>query len=297
MSLRLSSRLVGDVLVLDLSGRITLGEGSTVLRDSIKKVVAEGQKKILLNIGDVNYIDSSGVCVLAMAAIEPRQQGGCLKLLNPTKKVHDLLQITKLYSLFEIFTDENIALESFIVPELRCCCPLCGFVSGPPILDGKLILWPPQVCRNARCEARFTIVPSGSKTQALVRTVRIQTYKDEYFELQTGPFFNVKIVGRLDLFSSPALKKSWQPIPVPRRVLFDLSATTEIDDAGREALEDLLAKRGKDESAVVSLEGLGSEQKGMFPNSPPFYQNRATALAALGDVSDSPPLHARVLNE
>jgi hypothetical protein len=141
------------------------------------------------------------------------------------------------------------------------------------------------------------VVSSRNHSQAIVRTVRIQSYKDEYFELQSGQPFTVKIVGRLDLFSSSALKKSWQALPVPRRVIFDLSRTTEIDEAGREALVDLLAKQEKDSKAVVSLEGLGAEQMGELPGGPPFYQNKATALAALGDVSDAPPWQTRVLNE
>jgi hypothetical protein len=70
-----------------------------------------------------------------------------------------------------------------------------------------------------------------------------------------------------------------------------------MDASGREALLDLLAKRERDARAVLSLEGFDSEQMGMFPSGPPFYQNKATALAALGDVSDAPPLQARVLNE
>ena len=297
MTLEISERFVGDVLILDLSGRITLGEGARMLRDCIERTVADGKRKILLNVAQVHYVDSSGVCELAKAAIEPRRHGGSLKLLSPTKKVRDLLQITKLYTIFDVYEDESKALKSFSGPELYCCCPLCGYASGPPALGGGFITWPPQLCRNARCEAKFTTYSSQSENQARVESVRIQTYRDEYFELLAGSPFTLKIVGRLDLFSSPALKKAWQAIPLPRRVLFDLSGTTEIDDAGREALVDLLAKRENDARAVVSLESLGSQQVSTFPSGSYFYQTRTTALAALGDVSDAPQLQVRVFSE
>ncbi len=283
MAMKIVSRLVGDVLILDCNGRITQGEGAAALRDTVRNALREGQKKILLNLEEVNYIDSTGVGDLTSAFSTTRNQGGEIKLVGLTQKVHDLLQITKLYTVFDVKDNESAALEAFGAPPLRCCCPLCGQASGPSVMDTPWVIWPPQACRNARCEATFAVVSSRTRGQAVVQTVRIQTYKNEYFELLSGSPFTVKIVGRLDLFSSPALKKAWQAIPQPRRVLFDLSAATEINDAGREALVDLLAKRENDARAVVSLESLSSQQVSTFPSGPYFYQTRTTALAARGD--------------
>ena len=96
MSMKISTRQVDGVTIVDCSGRITLGEGSITLRDTVSQLLTKGQKKILLNLGDVNYIDSSGIGELVSAFTTVRKQGGELKLLNLTKKVHDLLQITKL---------------------------------------------------------------------------------------------------------------------------------------------------------------------------------------------------------
>ena len=108
-----TTRQVDGITILDLSGRITLGEGSVQLRDLIRDLVAKGQTKILLNLGDVNYIDSSGIGELVSAFTSVKNQGGELKLLNLTKKVHDLLQITKLYTVFDIKDDEASAIGSF----------------------------------------------------------------------------------------------------------------------------------------------------------------------------------------
>jgi anti-sigma B factor antagonist len=111
--MKANTRQVDGVSIVDLSGRITLGEGSTMLRDIVRDMIAKGNKKILLNLGDVTYIDSSGIGELVSAFTTVRNGGGELKLLNLTKKVHDLLQITKLYTVFDIKDDEATAIQSF----------------------------------------------------------------------------------------------------------------------------------------------------------------------------------------
>ena len=113
MTMKVSNRQVDGVTIVDMSGRITLGEGSVVLRDTIRDLIGKGQKKILLNLGDVTYIDSSGIGELVSAFTAVRREGGELKLLNLTKKVHDLLQITKLYTVFDIKDDEAAAVKAF----------------------------------------------------------------------------------------------------------------------------------------------------------------------------------------
>ena len=113
MSLSTSMREVNGVVVIDLSGRITLGEASGKLRDTVRDLLSKGNKKILLNLGDVTYIDSSGLGELVSSYTTAANQGATVKLLNVQKKVHDLLQITKLYTVFDSFTDESQAVASF----------------------------------------------------------------------------------------------------------------------------------------------------------------------------------------
>src|ERR1700733_485223 len=110
MSMKVATRQVDGIVVLDLSGRITLGEGSVTLRDAVKDTLAKGSKNILLNLADVDYIDSSGLGELVSAYTSVKNQGGELKLLHLTDKVHDLLQITKLYTVFDIKDDEASAI-------------------------------------------------------------------------------------------------------------------------------------------------------------------------------------------
>ena len=113
MALTIASREVGGVTVLDLSGRITLGEGSVQLREAIRDLISKGSKNILLNMGDVNYIDSSGLGELVSAFTTAKNQSAALKLLSLTKKVKDVLQLTKLYTVFDIYDDEASAIASY----------------------------------------------------------------------------------------------------------------------------------------------------------------------------------------
>ena len=113
VALTIASRELDGVTVLDLSGRITLGEGSVQLREAIRDLISKGSKNILLNLGDVNYIDSSGLGELVGAYTTAKNQGAALKLLNLTRKVKDVLQLTKLYTVFDIYDDEASAIASY----------------------------------------------------------------------------------------------------------------------------------------------------------------------------------------
>jgi len=113
VSMKATIRQVDSVIVIDISGRITLGEGCAQLRELIRDQLSKGNKQILLNLADVTYIDSSGIGELVSAFTAVSNQGGQLKLLNLTKKVHDLLQITKLYTVFDIHDDEAKGIASF----------------------------------------------------------------------------------------------------------------------------------------------------------------------------------------
>lgn len=106
-------RQAGDVTILDMSGEVRIGEGSIALRDAIRKLSSEGKKKLLLNLGGVNYVDSSGIGELIANYTTVSRQGGQLKLLNLTDRIQNLLVITKLLTVFDVYEDEASALKSF----------------------------------------------------------------------------------------------------------------------------------------------------------------------------------------
>jgi anti-sigma B factor antagonist len=113
VAIQATCRQINDVAIVDFSGKITLGDGSALLRKTIRELVDNGQKKIIISLYDVDYIDSSGIGELVSAFTTVKNSGGELKLLNLTKKVHDLLQITKLYTVFDIKDDEATAISAF----------------------------------------------------------------------------------------------------------------------------------------------------------------------------------------
>jgi anti-sigma B factor antagonist len=111
--MKIDTRTVGDIKILDCSGKITLGEGTMTVRNTVRDVLKKGGKKIILNLADVNYIDSSGIGELVSTYTTVTNQGGQLKLLNLTKKIQELLAITKLLTVFQVFDTEQAAMGSF----------------------------------------------------------------------------------------------------------------------------------------------------------------------------------------
>jgi len=111
--LNISERQVGEVTILDMDGKITIGEGSVALRTAIRRLLEEGKKKILLNLAKVGYIDSSGIGELVSSYTAINKENGELKLLNLTQKLQDLLTITKLLTVFDVYESEEEALASF----------------------------------------------------------------------------------------------------------------------------------------------------------------------------------------
>jgi anti-sigma B factor antagonist len=111
--LQATCRQIGEISIVDFSGKITLGEGSAVVRKMVRQLLDNGNRKILLNLADVDYIDSSGIGELVSAYTAVRNVDGEMKLLQLTRRVHDILQITRLFTVFDVQSDEDAALRSF----------------------------------------------------------------------------------------------------------------------------------------------------------------------------------------
>jgi anti-sigma B factor antagonist len=112
--MQIEERIVDDVTILDLKGKMTLGEGDELLKDKINSLVSQGHKKLLLNLADVPYIDSAGLGEIVRTYTSISRQGGKLKLLNVTKRIYDLLVITKLVTIFDSYENEDDAIRSFV---------------------------------------------------------------------------------------------------------------------------------------------------------------------------------------
>ena len=113
MQLKLAKRTVDGIVAIECSGRIVFGDESSLLRDEVKKVIADGNKRLVLNLGEINYIDSGGLGTLVALHTTAHNAGGNIKLANLTRRVDDLLQVTKLLTVFEVHSSEYEALEAF----------------------------------------------------------------------------------------------------------------------------------------------------------------------------------------
>ena len=111
--MQITERQVGDVMILDLKGKITLGEGDELLKDKVNSIVSQGRRKIVLNLAEVPYLDSAGLGEVVRAYTTVSRQGGSLKLLNLTKRITDLLSITKLLTVFDTYDNEAEAIKSY----------------------------------------------------------------------------------------------------------------------------------------------------------------------------------------
>jgi anti-sigma B factor antagonist len=296
MALRFAVSAVGDVTILKLDGRIVLGVESKELRARIKSLLGENRRKILLNLNDVTFVDSAGNGVMVAIHHSALSSGALLKLCHLSRKLQEGWQISKLLTVFDVYSTEADALKSFEFPPVYCLCPICGARCGPSLLRGSR--WAQQSCNDPGCSAQFTVrISQTPEDFASITKLTFQTYEKEFFEIDPGVPFTCRIWGRLDLFSSSALQKCWLALPSPRRVVFDMHRATEINEAGRTALMTLLAGKGDGSKVTISLDGLNREQVAAFPDAAPFYQHMTDALNALGDVSDTPRWLARISEE
>ena len=290
MSLNVRKRTFNGICIFDLMGTLTDGEPILLLRESMRVAINAGIRNFLLNLTDVRYIDSSGLGELVACHYTARNKGGRFKLLNVTAKTKDLLQMTKLLTVFEAFNDEASAIRSFSILALYCTCPFYpnSHHRSAPARFGDEPWWP-QACNSCGC--RFEVETLPSKDQALVRTARIATHSDEssnYVNVISAAPFQVQIVGRISLFSSTVLAALWKVLPQLRRVVFDLKDVTEVEDDQNNSLGQLLMTSGTDARVSVSVENCRKDVKSAFSGSSLVYPTMAEARSALGDISDTP---------
>ncbi len=280
--------MLDEVVILEIAGRITLGEGASYFRDLITRTVIRGDKWILADLSEVSYVDSSGIGELVSTFTTVYNAGGQLKLVNIVKRVRDLLQNTKLYTIFDVFEDQTAAIRSFRGGLRYTYCPLClRFRTRPPTEAGGE--WPPQTCML--CDSEF-VVNSGACADGrlAVTKIKIRTYLDEYLRIEPGPFYRVNFAGRLNRFSCSFLRNAWRALPSARRVIFVVDELTEVADSAPAALGELLADvcSGEDR-AVVMLEGRQTRLLDSFLPFLPAYTDKESALRAMQGISEAGP--------
>ncbi len=280
--LNIRERQAGDVSVLDLNGEIRIGDSAVGLRGAIRELVAAGKKKVILNLAEVRYIDSSGIGEISANTTTLGRMGGALRIAHLTDKVQDLLVITKLLSAFDCYDTVEEALDSFDAEKLYVRCPVHGCDNFISFTGRKGITID---CRQ--CGAKFFTKErsSGDKAGISINSVRLPTYDSEYIDITPGAPTIVKVVGRLDLFASEVLERAWLTVPSPRQVIFRFARHTEITEPGVQKLIALCGSNELDSKAVILT--TSKKAKSLLSTKVAIYEEKRRAIAAVGPLPPS----------
>jgi anti-sigma B factor antagonist len=282
--LKIRERAIGDVTIVDLAGKMLIGEGDDAIRNHVHELVGRGRTKVIFNMAEVPYMDSAGSGEIVRCFTTLARHGGRLKILTPTRKICDIWGIQKLITVFEIFDDVAAALASFGVDTFLSACPLCG-------IDVAFTTIGPSTQRCTSCSAEFVFAGDGAGGAREVDRIRLTTYDGESVSLRSGWPYELSLQGRLDVFAAEGLEDVWRVVPSPRRVLIDLGADCRrVSPRGLGALADLCLP-GPDGGRTVAWLHDGAQDRAVAAGySGPFFHNRAAALAALamGDLQRTP---------
>ncbi len=281
--LNIKERNIGDITVLDMDGKITIGEGSMTLRNVIGGLLEQGRDKIVLNLSGVSYIDSSGIQELTYTFVRIHQANGGMRICHFTQKLQDLLAITKLISVFPVSESVEHAISELTAIELYIICPVYGCHNS--ILFSDLNNRWFVSCFSCGSSIHFqSRLSSDEDKQTLINFLQFPTYDKEYIRVYMETPFRISIISRLDLFASEVLEKAWQSLPFPRRVLFDISYVKEITDTGKQTLLNLCTHKESDSLGVI-LDKREGEKIVFLPSTPVSYEEK-DAVVKLGCIPD-----------
>jgi len=291
--MRLQERYLADLVIVDLSGRCAEAEDAWQVENSVQGIVARGGRKILLNLEKVEYISSTGLGALVRSFTLTSKAGGKLWLSYPTKRVHDLLSITKLLPVFDIVEPRDL-VGALAEQQLEASCPTCD----PPAWLTLQVGAEYQSC--LRCGTRlklasWPVVPDGETVEAPCAVVCVKTYEGEFVELVTSDVHTIAIEKRVDQFSCDIVKDIWSLVPPPRRVIFTVGRRS-YSEKGLKSLLHLCAMSNGDDRAVVLFhqDALGSRDA--LPDHPAIHGDLDSARSALnltGEPLGGPRLTVR----
>jgi anti-sigma B factor antagonist len=304
--MRIDQTDFGDVTVLALKGKMTLGEGDELLKECVRNLIAAGRTKFVLNLENLAYIDSAGNGEIVRTYTTVSRQRGKLVLCNPTKRIIDLLAITKLLTVYEVYESVPEAVQSFQSVSFDVSCPICRPATWNSLLEKASL----QTCTE--CDVRFlprltsgTVAPLEAKSPLIRRPVVtahvnhlwwITYYENSYgresVQLTLGRPSIVAITGRLDLFAFDIIEMAWRSVPPPRHVLFDTTSVQVASTVGMRKLSELCASGEAGSRGVILTRkpAAGSPEPAVPVDGPDTYVDRDRAIERLGNLRDSAQL-------
>lgn len=279
--LDIEEQQVGNVTILDLEGEINHYGGGLALETTIRRLIEENKKKIVLNLAGVRSIDSSGNGYLIASYTSLSAAGGTIKFANLTGQPQNVLVITKLLTVYDVYDSVEEALDAFATEDKYICCPVRG-------CDSLILVCIPELagtCTSCGTELSLRPSPSGESNQVSITSLRLPTYEREHINIDLGAPTTICILGRLDLFASEVLEKAWLTVRPPRRVIFRINLSNEVSPAGVQRLLGLCASKGRNSKGVIVPSP--TEKAKVFPADSPVYVDERSAIEALGDIPDN----------
>ena len=277
--MRIEKRVLHDVTVLDLKGSITLSEGGDrVLKDSVKSLLEAGCKTIVVNLAEVPYIDSAGLGTIVQVYATSRHLGVPLYYAHPSARFKDVLQLTKLFTVFEVLSPEDL-VGNLADRRLVASCPSCEPGSWIALRAGPEY----QPCRRCGIQLKLSSwpsVPEGGEVDVECAILRAPTYDDEYVRLVIGTTQTITVKGRLDLFASDVVTRIWHLVPAPRRVIFEI-AQSQYTEAGLQPLLDLCAISDESNRSAIVITGVTEKSRPSLPQHPAIHEGSSDAESAL----------------
>jgi anti-sigma B factor antagonist len=269
-------RLINDVTILQLIGKITIGGGDELLRSWVDRALAAGCRKLIVDMAGVPYIDSSGNGEMVRTFTVWKHSGGSLVFLRPTKRIVDLWSVTKLATVFDVYDDEIEALASFGAVTRTSICPVCQLHAGFGSQQESH-----HTCANCQSELVLKRLTDESGTAWVADEVTMPTYDGEAIVLRSEWPFVITIRGRLDLFTAEALQEVWRAVPRPRKIIVEIGPACRLRTAkGLAALAALCAPESDGGRTAVWVDP-AIETDDLLRIAPPFFDDRSSAVKSL----------------
>lgn len=277
--MRIETRLLHDVTVLDVKGSLTLSKGGhNALKDCLVSSLKAGRKIIVVNLAEVEYIDSTGLGLLVQAYATTNHLGARLYYSHPSERVYGVLQLTKLLNIFEVLSPEDL-IGHVADERLVASCPACEQDSWIPLRAGPEY----QPCRRCGIQLKLSSwpsVPEGGEADVGCAILRSPTYDDEYVRLVIGTTQTITVERRLDLFASEVVTRVWHLLPPPRRVIFEV-AQSQYTEAGLQPLLDLCAISDESNRGAIVITGVTDQSRHSLPQHPAIHDGSSGAESAL----------------